>query len=78
MLEYDQYIGQELENNLEAICEGLRIAKEDVKLSQQKYINNKNSHLLLGVDEALNLEVPAKLSPQRAIQIKKDMESYAE
>ena len=42
-----------MEHNLDDICDIYNITKDDIKRSQNKYINNSNSHKLLGREEVL-------------------------
>ncbi len=53
------------------------ITREQVKKSQNKYINNSNSHKLLGREEVLNAKIPNWLTVQVAKQIKREMEEFA-
>jgi hypothetical protein len=59
-----------MERNLDDLSDIFNISKDDIKRSQNKYINNSNSHKLLGRDEVLNAKVPRWLNPSEAIKIK--------
>ncbi len=58
VLEYDQKIARELEMNMNEICDQMGITIDEIKRSQTKYINNRNSHRLLGADETLEAKIP--------------------
>lgn len=62
---------------MDEICYLLGVSRDEIKRSQDKYINNRNSHKLLGADEALHALIPSWLTPQRAKLIKGEMEEYA-
>jgi hypothetical protein len=40
VVKYEADISREMENNLDFICETLQITRDEVKRSQEKYINN--------------------------------------
>ncbi len=77
VIEYEQMIQQELENNIVDICDTLGLTREEIEKSKEKYINNRNSHRLLGTEDSLFSYTPEWLTPQRAKLIKKEMEDYA-
>ena len=53
VLKYDVLISQETEENLHELCDAHNLTKEEIQRSQAKYINNNNSHRLLGVEDTL-------------------------
>ena len=53
------------------------ISKEEIKRSQNKYINNSNSHKILAREEVLNAKIPKWLTPTVALDIKHEMEEFA-
>ena len=59
------------------LCEEYNLTREEIKRSQTKYINNRNSHMLLGKDEVLRCRVPRNLTPAKAKVIEKEMERFA-
>lgn len=77
VLDYDKKLGDEIERNLDDICDLYSINKEDIKKSQNKYINNSNSHKLLGREEVINAKIPQGLTPLKALDIEREMESFA-
>lgn len=58
VLKYDQEIITELDHNLEELCDKLDITKDDIRQSQNRYLDSKNSHKLLGTEEVLNAKIP--------------------
>lgn len=62
VLDYDTRITNELELNLDEICSRLNITKDEFNQSQLIYINNNNSHKLIGVEETLNTKIPKHLT----------------
>lgn len=78
VLEYDARITNELDLNLDEICSRLNITKDEFNQSSLIYINNNNSHRLIGVEETLTSKLPKHLTVQRAKKIKQDMEQYAQ
>jgi len=77
VLKYDGLISKETEENLHEICDAHNLTREEIQRSQAKYINNNNSHRLLGVEDTLLSRIPDTLTPARAKRIKQDMEDYA-
>ena len=53
------------------------MTKEEIKRANEKYIENKNSHKLLGTEECLASVIPHELTPQKAMMIKKEIDQYA-
>ncbi|CDW82032.1 UNKNOWN [Stylonychia lemnae] len=77
VLEYDQKLGAALERNLDDISDIYGVSKDQIKKSQNKYINNSNSHKLLARQEVLQARIPRWLDSNKALDIKHEMEEYA-
>jgi hypothetical protein len=52
------------------ICDAHNLSRDEIQRSQAKYINNNNSHRLLGVEDTLLSRIPETLTPARAKRIK--------
>ncbi len=76
-MEYDIKIAEEFDRNIEKLCSELEITMNDIKRAQNKYFQNKRPHILLGVDEVLNVKVPRDLTRNKATNIQIEMEEFA-
>ena len=53
VIKYERRICQELEECLDVICDRLSVTRDEIRKANEKYIDNKNSHKLLGTEECL-------------------------
>ena len=74
VIQFERRICQVLEESLDVICDRFSVTRDEIRKANEKYIDNKNSHKLLGTDECLSVEVPSHLTPQTAMKIKREID----
>lgn len=77
VVKYDRLLAQELDINMDTLCDQYGITKEDINRSSDKYLNNTNSNRVLGQDEVLRQRVPKWLTQSEARKIVDEMKQFA-